>query len=566
MRPLAATDTAITDLYDTRRGTFVVNYPTWFLVALGLTGVLAFAMSGFLGYDPVNSPASRADLFYKPWELYLWFCALLITLQVSIFRDKALRARLITILIFSAISIAIVYILGFPGGIIRHFLGQLLPVIASAGLTYTVINFGLIAIYFADSIWRWVRRTQNLPLNPVIDLTTGKEIRERVDPKTLPSLAELIAGDLIAGAGLVALLALLFQPSVLGLFIHTIPPIGKCNVSVTFSDCSGANPSFGPTLTLVDNVQALIYFPLGALTLALTAVLGAFGAAEGSAGQEASPGATIITRGAGSAGSAGSSTDRTAAAPIAENVAGTVLDTLLAPLNRRIRLLLESLARSLRNIAWPALIFFATYGLYELSLNIQSYLHKGYLDPTFSLCPSFTSGAGLCGLALYVLPALAWGLLSVVAIVISAALTLFKWRIVDNTFRFLGLVGFIFVLTLWIFSLAMWGFNQLLLLTHASERHPFDPPGLQTYISLIALLIVGVFYLLRQLRGASPQARAAANTLGASAPQATQPPAADLYQAVDGPGGAQTNRVPVVDPTRTPDVNSGANTGSSENG
>lgn len=559
MRPLAATDTAITDLYDTRRGTFVVDYPTWFLVALGLTGVAAFALSGFLGYDPVNSPASKTDLFYKPWELYLWFCALLITLQVSIFRDKALRGRLITTLIFSAISIAIVYILGFPGGIIRHFFERLLPNIASAGLTYTVINFGLIAVYFADSIWRWVRRTRNLPLNPVIDLSTGKEIRETVDPKTLPSLTELIAGDLIAGAGLVALLALLFHPDVLGSFIHTIPPIAQCNVSVTLSNCKGANPSYGPTLTLVDNVQALIYFPLGALTLALTAVLGAFTTAEGSAAAQASPGATIITRGANSA-------DRTAAtAPIAENVAGTVLDTLLAPLNRRLRLLLESLARSLRNVAWPVLIFFATYGLYQLSLNIQSYLHKGYLAPKFSLCPSFTSASsGLCGVTVYALPALGWGLLSVVAVVISAALTVFRWRVVDNTFRFLGLVGFIFVLTLWIFSLAMWGFNQLLLLTHASDHRPFDPPGLQTYLSLIALLIFGVVFLLRQVRGASPQTRTAANALGASAPQATQSPAADLYQSVDGPGGAQTNRVPVVDPTVASDGASGGATGSSE--
>jgi len=555
MRPLAATDAAITDLYDTRRGTFVVNYPTWFLVALGLTGVVAFAMSGFLGYDPVNSAASKADIFYKPWELYLWFCALLITLQVSIFRNRALRGRLIATLIFSAISIAIVYILGFPGGIIRTFFEHLLPGIASAGLTYTIINFGLIAVYFADSIWRWVRRTQNLPLNPVIDLTTGKEVREQVDPKTLPSLTELIAGDLIAGAGLVAVLAVLFHPNVLGAIIHTSPPLGVCNVSVTLSNCAGANPSYGPTLSLVDNVQALIYFPIGALTLALTAVLGAFGAAEGSATREASPGATFITRNPGAASAERSA----AAAPIAENVAGTVLDTLLAPLNRRIRLLLESLARSLRNIAWPALIFFATYGLYQLSLNIQSYLHKGYLISDFSLCPSFTSGGGLCGVALYVLPAFAWGLLSLIAVVVSAALTLFRWRIVDNTFRFVGLVGFIFLLTLWIFSLALWGFNQLMLLTHASERHPFDPPGAQTYVSLLALLIFAIVFTLRQLRGASSQARAAANTLGAASPQTTQTTGGELYGNVDGPDGAQTNRVPVVDPARRPD---GADSGS----
>ncbi len=545
MRPLAATDTAITDLYDTQRGTFVINYPVWLVLGLGLTGVVALAMSGFLGYDAPGSAAASADFFYKPWELYLWFCALLITLQGSIFRDPALRGRLITTLIFSAISIIVVYIIGFPAGFIRQFFDHLLPLIASSGLTYTVINFGVIAIYAADSVWRWIRRARNLPLTPIIDLRTGKEIHEPVDPQTLPSMAELISGDLIAGAGLVALLALLFQPSVLGLFVHTAPPLGECNVSVTISNCRGANPSYGPTLTLVDNVQALIYFPLGALILALTAVQGAFGVAEGGEPSAVVRGSLLTKSKDVGSGS------QSATMPIAENVAGTVFETIRAALDRRLRLLIESLVRSLRNIAWPALIFLATYGLYQLSLNVQSYLHKGYLQSTFSLCPQYTSGS-VCGITLYMLPAFAWGLFSIITVVFSAALTLFRWRIVDNTFRFLGLVGFIFLLTFWIFSLALWGFNQLLLLTHGSVERPFDPPSWATAISLIALLIFGVYFLVRSSRGATPQARDAANALAATAPQATQTPGGDIYQQPTANDAAQTNRVPLVNPDDLP--------------
>ncbi|HLY31683.1 MAG TPA: hypothetical protein VKQ36_11695, partial [Ktedonobacterales bacterium] len=70
MRPLAATDEAITDLYDRKRGTFLVNYPVWLVIALAVSGVVAFAMSGFLGYDVAGSQAAKSDIFYKPWELY----------------------------------------------------------------------------------------------------------------------------------------------------------------------------------------------------------------------------------------------------------------------------------------------------------------------------------------------------------------------------------------------------------------------------------------------------------------------------------------------------------------
>src|SRR5579859_6226633 len=85
---------AITDLYDEERRTFLVQYPVLLVIALGLTGVAAFAITGFLGRDGwarAITPTALDDTFRQPWVLYLWFCALMLTLLASIFRDKSLR-------------------------------------------------------------------------------------------------------------------------------------------------------------------------------------------------------------------------------------------------------------------------------------------------------------------------------------------------------------------------------------------------------------------------------------------------------------------------------------------
>src|SRR5689334_20504227 len=92
---------AITDLYDERRGAFLVQYPIWLVLTLGLAGIAAFAITGFTGYEP-------GPPFGEPWILYLWFCALVITLQASIFRNRALRFQLILTLSVTILCIALV--------------------------------------------------------------------------------------------------------------------------------------------------------------------------------------------------------------------------------------------------------------------------------------------------------------------------------------------------------------------------------------------------------------------------------------------------------------------------
>jgi hypothetical protein len=475
---------AKTDLYDEAHGTFLIQYPIWFVIIMALAGVLAFALAGFLGFTTGPStlkPATGADApFVQPWELFLWFCALMLTLLASIFRDKSLRGRLIAMLITACVAIVVVGTL-YYSTILPDFLKQLLNSINLGALagepgTYTFINFLIIGIFWLDTIRRWVRRSRGLPPNPRVDIGWGS-VTTTYDPDDMPSLQELISGDLIAGAVLTLLLATVFDAQLLSQIVHPTTALNSCTVSWPFGACvpPGTGIHNPPTLSFIDLIQALIYLPLGLIILALAATLSGLLAVRGVEASDLEGHVPEVA-----------SAERSSTIPIAVDVSTTVFNTLKSALSRRLRLIVENLILSLRMVGWPALLFVATFGLAQLSTNIQLYLHtpKG-LDTFF----------------MYVLPALGWGLAAMLGVVFSAALLLFRWRVADNTLRFLGLVGFVVLLTFWIFSLALWGFNQLLLQTGASNRHPFDPPSITTLLSAAALIVFGILWGLRTFRG-----------------------------------------------------------------
>ncbi len=509
MRPklgVANSRHAKTDLYDAAHGTFLIQYPIWFVLLLALSGVVAFALAGFLGYAASHSTlqnpiaATAADgPFLQPWELFLWFCALMLTLLASIFRDRSLRGRLIAILVTACLAIILVGTFYFSQ-ILPDFLKQLLNDINLATLatqsgTYAFINFLLIGIFWVDTIRRWVRRYRGQPPSPRVDIGWGS-ISTSYDASDMPSLQELISGDLIAGAVLTLVLALLFDSQLLAQIIHTTPPLSTCTVSWPFGACTlpGGGVANPPTLSFIDVIQALIYLPLGLIILALAATVSGLEAVQG-VGDSASQGHLRAL----------ASAERSSAIPIAVDVTTTVWNTLRAALSRRLRVLIGNLVLSLRMVGWPFLIFLATYGLAQLATNIQNYLHNPKDIHDFLA---------------YILPALVWGLAAMLGVIFSAALLLFRWRVADNTLRFVGLVGFVVLLTFWIFSLALWGFNQLLLQTNATNRHPFDPPSITTLISALALLMFGILWGVRTLRRQPAAAQSARPSKGVTSPGA----------------------------------------------
>src|SRR6185437_2067651 len=151
---------AITDVYDEIRRTFLVQYPIWVVVLLGLAGVLAFALTGFLGYQDGfhNDSSGVYNVFKEGWPLFLWFCALIMALEISILRNPKLRGQLLATLIVTLISMVIVAIIYFFGGgnffkLLQDFPQQVLNIrflinIQGGKVLYALINFGMIAVFW----------------------------------------------------------------------------------------------------------------------------------------------------------------------------------------------------------------------------------------------------------------------------------------------------------------------------------------------------------------------------------------------------------------------------------
>ncbi|HEX9035996.1 MAG TPA: hypothetical protein VF808_03310 [Ktedonobacterales bacterium] len=484
---------AITDVYDAETGFFLVRYPPALVITLALTGLIAFATAGFLGYEKVS-------FFYKPWALYLWFSALVVTLLWSIYRNRALRGQLITVLIVAGICIILAYLIGNPTGFIRKLLEQYLPLLAKEQLTYVVINFGLIVIYWVDTLRRWARRAQGLRPHAELDLTTGKRTDTAV-PEELPSMSELVSGDLIAGAVLTGALSYLFKPVVMSFITQT--NLTDCSLSVSFppSGCVDGQNNVLASLTLIDQTQALTYLSVGLIVLAVAATMGGFGSVGGA------PMPIGVSREVLASLADGPVPVTT---PITTGVAETIIDALRAAIGRRLREFFLSIVRALRNVVWPVLLFTTMFGVFQLSQSVQTYLHE----------PKTLTSA-LRNIA----PAAGWGIICVLAVVFSAALVIFKWRVVDNTLRFLGLIGLIVLLTFWIFSAALWLINLLIEQFDAKVVKPFDPPSIATYVSLGALVILGGFlifsrrglnFLPRQAARSRPTAASASSASSAS--------------------------------------------------
>lgn len=473
---------AFTDLYDEDRRTILVRYPTWLIIILSLGGMLAFAVTGFLGYGTRAHPTRTYFLFGDPWVLAGWLFTLMFVLEISIFRHPSLRWRRNIIVAVTTVCILLVGYAYFNLPFLRELLSQSSeqppPTTGGGGLvhrllnspwTYSIINFGILAIFWADTARRWIRRGMGLSPNPEVDLGLG-EARKR----DLPSMEEVISGDLIAAGVLSLILMLAFSPWLInfvgGILTPTRVPIDQCLISLPGS----CPPSPSSTLAFLDTVLALITLPLGAIILALTATLSGLGAVGGVNAGSAS--GALSTAHAPSEG---------ARVVVSEEVSLTVLNTLKSALDRRIRIALIAVLVSLRNVVWPLLVLVATISLGATSLFIQAYLQ---------------SDKSAFHLLIFMLPAFILGLLAVLCTIFASATYLFKMRVTVNSLQFLGLVGFVVLLTFWIFSLALSAFNLLFLKTDITQRTPFWPPNVSTYLSLAALLVYGAIALTRYNR------------------------------------------------------------------
>lgn len=477
---------AYTDLYDEERRTFTVQYPVSLVVSLALAGVIAVALTGFLGYS-TDTPLIRS-LFSRPWALFLWISAWLVLLQVSVLRHPSLRRQLLTTLTVSTVSIVLVAVFVSSGAEVvaagrglAH--GLELYNIIQDPRTQALANFGVITLFGLNAIIHWVRWAHELP-PPVLSQRVDLESNPRWEVDDLPTMKERVAADLFTGVLLLLVLAALFRATTTTIFGQALSSVDACSAADS-AQChlqSITLQVFDLVLAAIAFLASLVVFTQAlALNRASNSMLG---------GVDHEDEMPLVF-----------STLQAKAARRTQRVRVVLHNVLQCMQTRlRIRILSDNLAVSLRGVLWPALILLSFVAAAGTSRSIQIALHS---DKTSFLSSYEDVALALC-----------WGILSVVSTPIALSLLLFQLRVAENTLRFLGLIGFTALLTFWIFSLTLWGINILLLQLGVTTRHPFDPPGLTTFASIAALLLFGVLLLSRVApRGRSGPAPKAISTI-----------------------------------------------------
>jgi hypothetical protein len=476
-----------TDIYCGEQRTARVSFSTPLIATVVGTGVVAVLLAGFLGYFsclPVylnilalhpgaqRCPGdfwSNTHFLYlnEPWPLFLWFSGLMLLLQVTILRHhlRSLIAMLL-ITVVSIIIVAVVYVLGVDA-LLKYTVDPPNGLIYQPW-AYALLNFGIIGAFLVDSIRRWIGyRNNELSAASMAALM-------RADPSRSihvrrAKMGELISGDLIAGMILCGVLSIAFSPwfmrGVLALAGSTEFNCGGITTVTTPCPVPGPHNSLlvqgaipllsGHFIFQIDSFLAGLCFVPGVAVLANTAFLRGLTplAANGSSSGR------VALAGNGSTGD------------VTAQVGMAILDSLREAIQRYILPYARRAMLSLRNIFWPLLVLVASFSLALCARYIQYYLH--HFDPTYGCDPHYvTYVERLYKHAFACTPvtdvshlelALTFGVTGLICAVVSCALLLTSMRVITNTARLLRRIGTAGVLTFWMFALALFGFNWLLL-------------------------------------------------------------------------------------------------------
>jgi hypothetical protein len=444
---------AISDVFCEKRRRFLVEYPQSLIIGISAAGLVAFLLVGYLGYNPVldcgRGVAScwQYTVFKNPWPLYVWFCGLMVVLQVSILRNPRLRPQLVATLLVTLVSSVVMYWLYFYGplnqliyDIVTLKFGVLRSLFSEQWF-YTIVNFLIIALFIIDTGIRWARRAAGQkatgPLIPGAD-------EEPAGPDD-PRVEEMAAGDFIAGMVLFGVMAVVFAYG----FIHgtaallPIAPDPTHPVNPDIATVPNVVPLLGGiTLSQIDRLLALFCLPLGFIVLAISATLWGLSAVRAVI--------EITPRPVGDVDGTSES--------VTAQVALVLFNALRSALDRYVRFILLRILYSLRNVAWIILIFVANLGLAALAQSTQQYVH--------------TSPRPI----LVVVSLVVAAAIAVLGVTLSAALLLSSRRVATNSLRLLFWVGFVLGLTFWLFSATLVGLDWL------GQVAGIVPPSLTTTI------------------------------------------------------------------------------------
>jgi hypothetical protein len=523
---------AITDIFDEQKRVVLVKYSTRLIFGLTAFGILAFVITGLVGYPPTGQSGIPGWLRFfdgvvflrKPAFLFAFFCALIFVLQASVLREDALRRYRRPVYMATTVSIVLVSALY----LFRDNLGSLLSKIVNAigqllgkgnliaHLRELVTNpwFWLsvyvlvLLVLFGQAALTWRRAAAGKLANQPIDLGTGR-------PSSLPDeeqadVWDLVAGDLTLRSLLLVPIGLLFWYPLPRLLAHSLGvPIGPDpSVKGSFNLCSVSlpgtcGPNFAFELWWLDLIIAAIILALGVIAVALLVqreAIRLLNVAQINRGQE---------------------------------ILNAFLDILLSPFNRRPRSRVgrrvsRGTQASLRPLVWPVLIFLGVVGTAGMADFIQAaeQCPRFYDNATQATLPARCQAPGglpdtIVGHALgHVwasgLPVLGFAILAVGGTVLAFAVLFGRWRVAGNIFSFLTWMALSNALTVGLLLLALtllnwaalflaflirlsvtqspsssYGVGDWLGLTNPYRQHPFYP-GLFALALYAALLIAGV--------------------------------------------------------------------------
>ncbi|MFI5272291.1 MAG: hypothetical protein ACHQ4H_04570 [Ktedonobacterales bacterium] len=477
----------ISDLYlfDPIRKTFAVRYPLRIPVLLAITGIGAFLATGFLGYP--TDTTSLYTVFHPAWLLFLWFSAMIVIMQWSIFRhNESRRWRWETLSVTFVCIVAVATAYARPDilrDVVTHIavpLNALGISVEQGRLIWNLANFGIIAVYVLDRAILWVRGERIRHVNFFMELDAFG-VRTSQPSDSTPTTWELISQDLFAGAALCVFLGTVLQTAVLNVLTQQIASAhtDMCAISWVTGPCRIGGAHNPPTLTFID--LSLASFAVAASVLILGIVL-----------------LSVIFL-----------------QPTGEEtptVVQAVRAILLAALNP-----LDVFVRNLRNVLWPGLILIGTIGAATSARYIRLYLHVLSDKQTCSgssNCPDLKE-FGLYSLnaqqfqaqalhleVLFLTLAVAGGVFGTLAITASARVLLLEWRIrgklATNWVRFLASIAHKLLLVFWVFSLGLSALMVAMQHVNLTGRTPFPQLGVSTALSLVYFAVNIPLFILRR--------------------------------------------------------------------
>ncbi len=362
-------------------------------MGLSLLGLMAFGVSGFLGFPLYPQEAQGIHLiFQEPWVLYLWFCSLVLTLQTLMFlSSKESRQRWqVSTLVVTSVCVVVLGAVYFYDDSVSGFLPSqgLGEYIEQGPWTYTLANFALLGVFAFDMLRRWylVWRGRTTPARASGHIAQSAR---RNDQGKAEYVLQFVAGDLLAGALVAIGLAGVLRPDIVNFFIGLA---GGSDVTPNVLAIPGTGS--GDQLHTLAYIDGLLFFYAliaGLFALAVSALL---------------------------------------ASLASENVAGTLLKSFLAGLWRQLNV--SALGRSLRNCIWPALIGVSVLSLAFAADSTHAYLYA--LSRSHQPIDLSVADNALLGRALLA------GIGATLAVVTAASVQMFSWRTEIRWLRDVGRV------------------------------------------------------------------------------------------------------------------------------